>query len=176
MSDSDSEQNQLEADLELGLLGSLAQPKMPAPFGYLEVTLNYPRTASFLKMCSVKQKILYSKIWHHVRSFQVQPGMVFVDDDYEFEYCKSGQIHLHGYLPIYKKEYFIEGILSDVAKLYLEGLPKKYNKFNDVHMFPDLHRYRCPSICLQHDNMSIPTEVERFERWKSYMTKVKSNN
>lgn len=148
------------------------------PVGYLEITLNYPRTATFLKMNSAKQRMLYIKIWMILRGSVDFPlaGMEHAHSDFQFEYCKSGQVHLHGYLPIYKKKYFIEGIISDLVKLYLEGMPKRYSKFSESFMFPELHRYRSPSICVQHDNLQLNGEVERMERWKTYITKCKTNN
>lgn len=157
-------------------LGRETPEKVPIPKGYLEITLNYPRTVSFLKMNSMRQKVLYIKIWSHIRATLNQYSIIFRHCDYEFEYCKTGQIHLHGYIPVYEDKYFIEGIISDVVKRYLEGLPRKYSKFNEKNMYPELHRYKCPSICVQHDNLSDPIESDRFERWKQYMIKIKTNN
>lgn len=168
-----SDKSDSEASLSLG---RETPEKEPLPRGYLEITLNYPRTVSFLKMSSVKQKILYIKIWSHVRATLNHPDVIMRHSDYEFEYCKTGQIHLHGYIPVYTEKYFIEGIISDVVKRYLEGLPKKHSKFNEKNMYPEFHRYKSPSICVQHDNMSDPVESDRFDRWKKYMIKIKTNN
>lgn len=158
-----------EAELKLNFGGDTLGRSPQKIGGYLEITLNYPRTASFLRMDSVEQKNLYRKIWSSIRTVCV--GFGDHTDDYTFEYCRSGQIHLHGYLPVYDK-YFIEGIISDVVKKFLNGLPKKYNKFNENNMFDNFHRYRCPSILVQHDNLNDVNETKRFHKWKLYMYKM----
>lgn len=133
--------------------------------GYLLITMNYPRTKSFVNKTSTEQKKLYSKL------FQTLEGINFLTNNskYIYEYCQSGHIHLHGYV-----EMNVEtkgspiGAVADVVKRYLSMLPKKYQTYNDKSMFSEYIRYRCPSICVQY---IFKDDVEGLKQWETYMNK-----
>ncbi len=130
--------------------------------GYLEITLNYPRTALFLKKNSTQQKALYSKIWHYIKNACGIPD----ESPFVFEYCSTGQVHLHGYISLHGK-YFIMGAISDIVKSILNSLPKKYCMFKEGSMYVDYERYRCPSCCVQHR--------DNIDKWLTYMNKCDYN-
>lgn len=165
-SDSDS-----DLDCGEGHLGSpprLAPSAPPSEFQSdfsMLVTLNYPRTVGFLRASSQVQKELYKKLLHDIKNFN---GMIPYNVEYVFEYCKSGQVHLHALLQ-YKttQVYCIGGLISDFVKNYLKNLPKKYSLFKEGCMFYEYQRYRAPQIAVQYKL----TEDEYIEKWRTYMHK-----
>lgn len=132
-------------------------------YGCLEITLNYPRTSAFVAKPSLKQKELYIRIWNIIKCACGIP----LYSNITFEYCKSGHIHLHGYIIPSISTYYIIGYISDIVKAYLSLLPKKYQRYVDTHMYSEFNRYRGPSICVQYNN-----DVERFKTWEAYMRKT----
>lgn len=133
--------------------------------GFIQVTLNHPRTKTFLNMSSHQQKELYAKI------FRVLKNTITIDphSDYTFEYCKSGQVHLHGFIQIPdEKRVFVLGAISDVAKKYLSLLPGSHSNFNERNMYGKFLRYRSPSICLQY--------AMENNSWLEYMNKAQINH
>lgn len=143
-------------DGEVLLLGSTS-PNFPTT--YFEVTINYPRTKAFLNKTSEKQKQIYRLIWHNIKCTLGQPEST----DFTFEACKTGQIHLHGYIGI-KLENIIPAILiCDLAKNILKCLPKKYANFNEANYYPDYKRFRNPAICIQNSSS--------IDKWKEYIYK-----
>jgi len=162
--DSDSDSNK---DVKPGVdcLGRTRQnfesiPKKIPVHSYLEITLNHPQTKSFLKMNSTKQKSLYHNIWNCMKNeFSLDPMNNFV-----YEYTKTGQVHLHGYIKLPMGNFFIAGAISDIVKRYLNLLPKKYSLFDSKNYYPEYERYRCPSICVQYTN--------DIAQWIEYMGKA----
>lgn len=140
------------------------------PTGFVGITLNYPRTKRFLNANSNAQKHIYN-LWFRSfkNTFDILDSHEF---EFHYEYCKTGQIHLHGFIPIYQKEFFINGLLSDLAKAALQYLPAKYQNFNENCLFPDCFRYRCPSMCLQYYENNDDVEGKAgFKHWKNYIRK-----
>lgn len=131
--------------------------------GFFEITLNYPRTATFIKMLSTKQKILYAKLFRTITHCISPPH----ESKYVYEYCKSGHVHLHGYMIPSIKSYYILGYIADMVKTYVSLLPKKYSKYVDSCMFSKYNRYRSASICIQYSD-----KLDEFNRWLMYMRKT----
>lgn len=165
-SDADSESE----DMRGTFLGSTSQNasipvKLPKPkfMCYIEVTMNYPRTPTFLKLNSIRQKELYKRLWFNTKNIP----KICIKSEMVFEYCKSGQVHLHGYVILDHSEAFhILGLISDYVKNYLSLLPNKYDKFNEASMFEKYERYRCPSICVQYKE-----GLDSLVLWEKYMEK-----
>lgn len=138
------------------------------PGGYLLVTLNCPRTKTFINSTSVKQKIGYTKLFNYIKSafnmFDV------IDSGYVFEHCeKGGHIHLHGYLQFSAESFHCPiGLVNDAVKTYLSKLPKKYSMFSERSFFLKYMRYKGPSVCVQY---LYNSDTSGFERWKTYMNK-----
>ncbi len=131
--------------------------------GHLEITLNYPRTHSFMNKVSNEQKKMYRILWNSISNiFGMEKAK-----GYTYEFCKNGHIHLHGYIAFKEGEkYSPIGAVSDIVKSYLQKLPKKYCAYKDAYMYGDLIRYRSPSICVQYNN-----DIDRLVQWQKYIIK-----
>jgi len=172
---SDSSDDEIIESKARAFLGSPRQISV-VPTGYLGFTLNYPRTTKFINANSVQQKTLYNN-W--IMSFKNTLGMQNdTDCVFRFEYCKSGQVHAHGYITLYAKDYFINGAVSDFSKAVLSHLPCKHNKFKEGCMYPDMFRYKCPSVCIQHYDADKKDETDKssIEYWKQYIKKDDYNS
>lgn len=160
----------IESDSEDGEVRLLVEPRQTAGggiTGYLGFTLNHPRTVKFLNASSQQQKNIYTKWYNSFKNtFAFDSESVMV-----FEYCKTGQVHCHGYITM-KGNYFTNGAVSDLTKAILKFLPSKYNKFNENFLFDKFNRYRCPSIVVQH---YTPNEddntISGIKHWKAYINK-----
>lgn len=140
--------------------------------GYLGITLNYPRTKQFLALNSVEQKKLYER-WIH--NFMHSLGQLQHGDDFKFvnEYCSSGQVHSHGYIPLHQ-ECFVAGAISDIVKAILKHLPKKQSEFKESNYSPQYNRYRCPSVVVQYYDILNTDSLDKgsIEYWKTYLKKA----
>lgn len=138
--------------------------------GYIGFTLNYPRTVKFLNATSSQQRQMYLKWFHEFKS-ALNMGPEY---DYAFEYCKTGQVHMHGYITLYGK-HFINGAVSDITKKILSHLPKSHNKFKESYLHSEYHRYRCPAICVQYYTQDETIEDKSgIRHWKTYIKKTQS--
>lgn len=170
---SDSEESSPSTPkLKLGVGHSLGSPTPKSrgtPKCYLGFTLNYPRTVKFLNANSMQQKQLYLK-WYKsfVNTFNIEP-----ESELCFEFCKTGQIHAHGYIAIYIDKYYISGLVSDFTKSVLSHLPPKHNKFKENCLHTEYNRYRCPSIVIQYytndEKLEGPSGITH---WKQYIKKT----
>lgn len=139
---------------------------------YLEITMNLPRTPTFLKADSDKQKALYTTIFN--KTFNCIPMVKLAKHkEFIFEYCKSGQIHLHGYITLNDDvKYNAHGLISDLTKRYLECQPKKYSKFSENKMYTfdngDTVCYKTDSLKLSWKN----NQDSRFDEWLNYIQKA----
>lgn len=142
--------------------------------GYLGFTLNHPRTVKFLNASSTVQKKIYT-LW--VLDFKNTFGITSQDDiEICFEYCQSGQIHLHGYMKV-QKNGFINGFVSDLTKSILKYLPNKYFKYSEASLHPSFHRYRCPSVVVQwYDSDETIEGKGGISHWKTYIKKQQDLN
>lgn len=166
---------------ELHELGSNSPKKgtytMPAIGGHLEVTLNYPRTDKFNSMVSSDQKKVYVNAW---RNIIAQLGALYVKhNEYVFEYCKTGHVHLHGLIEFEDKfKLYPVGAVADTVKTFYAGVPRmkfKQYKFVEKYMFNEYGRYMSPGVCCQyrylHEKVDNTPEL-CIERWKNYMKKT----
>lgn len=165
---------------ECGEVLSLVEPRQneataesPA-CGYIGITMNFPRTKAFLNASSKKQKEHYYKLWFNIMNTLGFPK----DSKYCYEYCKSGQIHLHGYISIHRK-CFVMGALSDLTKAYLKLLPPKHQQFRESYMYDKFSRVRCASLCLQwyepEGEHNDKDDKSSIEYWRAYIIKQQNN-
>lgn len=151
-----------------GLLGSPSSLfAIPEKGGFIEITISYPRTSHFVSLTSVKQKAMYSKIFRYIKE-----SIIFTeikDSDFVFEYSKSGHIHMHSYILLTADSVHCPiGIVADIVKVFLKYMPKKYDKYNDRHMFYKYIRYCSPPITVQY---IFQDDIEGQSRWYAYMAK-----
>lgn len=130
-----------------------------------EVTVNVPLEG----LSVVEQKRVYETVWTELlKKHRVKAQQYFI------EYCKSGQMHIHGYIEMYHHKklccfddnYFLEMIARDI---FLQ-LPKKYwkqQKKSTYHAF--FRMYKTPAVCI---NMK---EI-LSSNWLQYMTKTGGEN
>ena len=132
---------------------------------HIEITLNHPRTHRFCNMTSDEQKVLYNKLFQKMIEKLPIP-LVKTTIQKTFEYCKTGHIHLHACV-IYSLptgKYYSMGLIADLVKKYLSLIKQVYQ---DKYCFPELQRYRSPSIVCQYFN----GDLKRREIWLSYIHK-----
>lgn len=135
---------------------------------FIEITLNYPRTQTFLNKNSTQQQALYCKLWNRVKNARCVTALQ--EAGHVYEYCKSGQVHMHGYMRLkYDRPHFVFGVISDIVKSYLNCLPKRYQNYSERHLHYEYKRYRCPSICVQYRDID---DKERIDLWHKYMRKT----
>lgn len=147
--------------LSLGDLRPTRAESSSRPSGYLEVTLNHPRTATFKNALSVKQK----QILH--RGFMTMVNHIGAKNyDHVYEACMDGVIHLHGWIEIPHSPCIPKILINDIVKVWLKGLTKKYSNWFECNYKDEWQRYRCPSVCVQYRD--IETGIEKF---KTYMRK-----
>lgn len=161
--ESDSESEKIEKYSKVRHLEGLCENI--GVFYSFAVTINHPRSVIFLNVQSDRQKLMYAKIWQ-----QLAYSCNIVTKDFIFEYCKSGQIHLHG-LVVYKfvSAGHIIGLISDIVKSLLPALGSGKNKresFQEASMYSQWNRYRSPAICVQY----LDTDKSILD-WKIYMSK-----
>lgn len=131
------------------------------------ITINHPRCPIFLNVDSFKQKLIYMKVWGRMAYM-----CNVLERNYTFEYCQSGQIHLHGIVTYqFDQVGSILGLISDIVKSFLPylGIGVKANSvegFKERNMFPQYMRYRSPSLCIQF----LETD-KAINDWNIYMQK-----
>ncbi len=135
----------------------------------IEITLALPHTALFLRSTSVQQKRLYMSKYQMIITHIVS---LIEDHDCVYEYSRNGQIHMHASIRLYKDaKYNVTGLLSDITKIYLQTLTKKYSRFNPLNITyyddDDTVVYYCPSITVKHRLH----QLEKLDKWKEYMLK-----
>ncbi len=141
--------------------------------GFFEITLNLPRTEKFNSMLSSRQKDAYAFIWDYIKN------VVNINsrNHYVYEFCKSGHVHLHGYILLDDSVKHIPiGAISDIVKMFVKVYNRVFSsmnkrnilKYSDRSMWYMENCYKMPSICIhyrdKHDN-------ERFQEWSNYMQK-----
>lgn len=135
---------------------------------YIELTMNYPRSARFVKMRTAKQHQFYNQILSIVLQ-SIGPGKLELENKC-FEINGDGNYHCHALIRcVTAVHHFPIGVVSDMVKTYLELLPKKYSKYSGTAMHPGYVRYRCPSIVCQYRDMTDP-HVDVF---RNYIDKYK---
>lgn len=136
---------------------------------FLEITLNLPRTAAFLKSNSFSQKKIYSNKFNLIISALLN---TYGTSRYTFEYCRDGQIHLHGIIYLAPNVIYCPvGLLSDAVKAYLNTLSPKFRVFKPgaVRYYDNDNtvKYTDASICASYRLDQLKREVE----WSAYMDK-----
>lgn len=131
--------------------------------GYLLITLNHPPTKTFEQAPSNIQKTMYKKLWLNMQNIFGIPQT----NNYVFEYCQNGRVHLHGILSIHVKQFHIMGLISDYVKAYLNQLSKRYDKFYPNCLYIQYQRYKSPSITVQYKPYGDPY----IKTWEEYMLK-----
>lgn len=135
--------------------------------GFIEITITYPHTTNYLSMTSDKQKQLLSKIFNRIKGVIPVTHQAVVK--YVFEYTKSGQIHLHGYVAIHDSlKLYPIGAVSDMAKVLLSLFPKKYSKFSTDSINGDWCRFRSTQGVIQY---RYSHQIDRINSWKQYIEK-----
>lgn len=137
---------------------------------HVEITLNAPRIDSFTRLLSSGQKAWYRK--RYVLLKAMMKSYIY-DDSYIFEYCRDGTVHLHACWLVRIPDHITKaGFVSDIVKVWLRTLTKKYNKFNYNYIYffdnDETTCYKCPSIkCSLRCNQEL-----RFFEWFEYMCKT----
>lgn len=123
---------------------------------FLEITLNPPRVKGYLNLPSKTQKSVLLKVF---RNATVKYNC---SSEYIYEYCKDGQIHLHGFIKMLDHG-IIAGLIQDVAKCFLRcfKLSNSSRYYNSEWM-----RFRAPCCCIQ-----FRYKPEDIAEWKAYMMK-----
>lgn len=123
---------------------------------FLEVTLNHPRTKTFMNIDSYTQRRCLRNLFLKVC------GTYDCTHTHVFEFCKDGQIHLHGFIHIHT-EGLVVGAIQDIAKVFL----RSFRQFNHKDYFnAEWLRFRSPAICIQYRE----NEAEQLS-WIAYMNK-----
>lgn len=152
--------------------------------GYLEVTLNLPRSVSFKAMPSGVQKRHYSLIWNEVITVLKRKLLPIDDtaqDEITFEYCESGHIHLHGSIRIHEDNVLVPvGLIADLVKYFLIAYSKylvdqyTYDKslkpvrYDEKNMYFLDNHYQSPMVNIRYRKTS---ETARILVWETYMHK-----
>jgi len=131
-----------------------------------EITMNYPRTSAFVLATSERQKKIYAELWR--KTIAVFDSLTITKSRYIYEYCKSGHVHLHGYIDIELEKFYPVGGIADLVKTYLNLLPKKYQKYIDSKMSAEWARYRDNNICVQYVEID---NKQRIHDWETYINK-----
>lgn len=134
--------------------------------GMFEITLNYPRTTAFVNAIATKQKRMYSDWWR--KGIAILGIENIKHSGMMFEYCKTGHIHLHGYVFLDEVKIYPVGGIADLSKTFLSFLTKKYRKYCDHNLYPEYGRYRSPAVVVQYRYKS---ETARAREWLDYITK-----
>lgn len=147
---------------------------LPVRGGFFEITLNHPRTDKFALLTQADQKKVYSMAWSKLLSLlRLAHPADLVEADYYYEFCKSGHVHLHGWMLLGNTCQIVPiGYVADLVKTWLNVLPSikyhNYKHYSDKSMSKVYCRYESPSICCTYRYLD---ETEDIERWKSYCLK-----
>lgn len=133
---------------------------------YIEFTLNYPRTKRFENYIDLEQKRLYFRIFNNLKAYKDIESTIGYE--YFFETCKSGDVHMHGYLHIRSCNHIPIVEVKNFAKMWLHHLPRSHSDYNPRCLFPDYWRYRSPSICVQY---TAGHNTKRIKEWNDYIKK-----
>lgn len=137
------------------------------PNRWLEITYTHPQTTKWVGKLSVSQKAFFNSAFQITIEFMIRSGFIIKSRQIEFEYHRNGNVHAHAQILFCSnRKYCIQGLIADIAKLYLKSMPNKYNKYCDRFMDNKYCMYKCPQICISH----VDT-VERSILWKKYIEK-----
>lgn len=138
--------------------------------GVVEVTLNYPRTASFKRMHPNQQVELYNSLYKAVRTEWSAVRHV-IYDHIAFETCINGDVHMHIAIGVHIKQsrFNAYGLCEEFYKLWLSKMPLRYRKQTNLQKsYTAFPRYTAPSIVIQY----VPgTDEARIAEWEAYINK-----
>jgi len=139
-------------------------PLIQKDHDYVAITINPPRTKWWTHRTSVEQantlKLLLSRISNNL-DLKCKKGF-----NYAMEYCKDGQVHMHGYISIPKGNVMsFAGLVNDVARVAHRIMPAKSFTipYNEKYYNTELCKYQSPCICIK--------ICDNVERWLAYMYK-----
>lgn len=137
---------------------------------WIGVTLNLPRTTSFLNMTTEEQKRKYHKILKLMLEKHPVYGCT-IEIDSTFEFCKTGMVHMHCALTYHTLEpMYITGVIVNLVKVYKRLVKQVYREasYSEKYM-----RYRDASICVQYYDEYKDCDVTRgWEQWTGYIHKM----
>lgn len=132
--------------------------------GYIELTLNYPRTVNF-KRLPYEYKI---EVYKNLLLYILKHISILKDVKYSIENCKDGTPHMHASIRVVGT-FSRYGLVEQVVTTYLSQLTKRYNKYSTTNFNLKYCRYRCPSIVCQYTENE---DNKRVANWDIYMNKI----
>lgn len=143
-------------------------PKQPKRMVAFELTLNFPHTQAWLNATVMKQRGLYERLLKYIQETWGPYNCLWCER--AFEFTKKGQVHLHALLYYTVEPYYTDvGLINDIVRTFLRELPRKYSRFKEEYVYPDLKRYKSPSICLQYRDPYEDTG--KLAEWLKYIYK-----
>lgn len=135
----------------------------------LEYTINYPRTAAFVRLGTEGQKTLYLSLLKKME-LDMCVHVKHIDHVYRFEQCKDGHVHAHGYMDCTLDQVrAIEGMIMQLVMSYMTQLPRRSAQWLTRTKYS--HRYQCwkspPILCQLRDK----SDTERIKVWDQYINK-----
>lgn len=131
----------------------------------IEFTMTHPLNKGWLNQLSKRQQ----KFYHDANClFKIYLKETFdiKENEIYYEYHKNGQVHAHGLFVLETtKRFYTAGLLSDLGKIYLKQMPKKYSDFKDKYIKENPIRFFSPQI-----NINIFDNDVRKE-WRTYIKK-----
>ncbi len=132
----------------------------------LEVTIAYPRTAEFLRMNEIGQRILYSGLFDYlvIHTEHVKRS------ELHFETSSDGTLHCHGVIELsILVPFSIEGLVMDSARTLLFQFPKRSHHWLGKSCYSQLYNtFKSPPILIQYTPLE---DKERTEVWQDYIKK-----
>lgn len=132
----------------------------------VELTLNYPRTSRFKRLCYASKVKTYFDLLYYMK---LQLRFIKSSEEH-VEMCYSGIPHMHAILHCsFDKPYSIEGLISEIVDTWISQMPQRTRESQQkFHYCPSFKCYRCPSILAQ---WTAPDDIERTKKWEDYIRK-----
>lgn len=157
------------------LLGSDLPPERTHA-GSLEGTITHPLTDGWSNAVSSKQKSWYVDAF---RSILVDiPPEHISSKTIVMEHHKNGHLHAHFSVVLNDSaNFFIAGLLSDIAKRYHSLLPKqkfkRWHIYNETFLYMNMNRYCSAPITLQYRYVDeLRDGRAALTVWHEYMLKA----
>lgn len=148
-------------------LSNFNKEVMKGEYCYVEMTINHPRTKTFLTLNSELQRRLYGRILSKI------PNLINQIDVYakSYEHCKDGQIHLHCILRIPNTvRYHVMGLLSDICKSVCNS-PTIRQTFQSSKVYHEYQRIRQNCVLTQFRHYACQEDMDRVQEFFKYMHK-----
>lgn len=151
-------------------LGSLAIQTVllnPRQLCYIELTMNWPPTASYNRLDFGAQELFYrEKLRDLLRQSNYEKFVVKYDQTIEFG--QNGKMHTHISLLLNMERVFLEnGVIADLSRAWRQLLPRRHavKKYEVYYL---LRRYKSPSLLLQYVDYD---DKKRTDHWDIYIRK-----